>query len=105
MRTISHFINGQRVTRLGRPRGHFHWAKSGKYVTQVTAIGALGLEYHDLRDDPRHQHVEAAFDPASQRGFGLGIEHDPDDSFSSVCSGAASQETTTSTIKAANNRQ
>src|SRR5712672_887974 len=26
---------------------HFHWAKSGEYVTQVTAIGPLGLEYHD----------------------------------------------------------
>jgi quercetin dioxygenase-like cupin family protein len=24
---------------------HFHWAKSGEYVTQVTAIGPLGLEY------------------------------------------------------------
>ena len=35
---------------------HFHWAKSGEYVTQVTAIGPLGLEYHDSHDDPRHQH-------------------------------------------------
>jgi hypothetical protein len=34
---------------------HFHWAKSGEYVTQVTAIGLLGLEYHDLHDDPRLQ--------------------------------------------------
>jgi hypothetical protein len=34
---------------------HFHWAKSGEYVTQVTAIGPLGLEYHDLHDDPRLQ--------------------------------------------------
>jgi quercetin dioxygenase-like cupin family protein len=32
---------------------HFHWAKSGEYVTQVTAIGPLGLEYHDVHDDPR----------------------------------------------------
>ncbi len=32
---------------------HFHWAKSGEYVTQVTAIGPLGLEYHDPLDDPR----------------------------------------------------
>ena len=24
---------------------HFHWAKPGEYVTQVTAIGPLGLEY------------------------------------------------------------
>jgi quercetin dioxygenase-like cupin family protein len=34
---------------------HFHWAKSGEYVTQVTAIGPLGLEYVNLRDDPRNQ--------------------------------------------------
>ena len=34
---------------------HFHWAKSGEYVTQVSAIGPLGLEYHDLHDDPRTQ--------------------------------------------------
>jgi quercetin dioxygenase-like cupin family protein len=33
---------------------HFHWAKSGEYVTQVTAIGPLGLEYADIDDDPRH---------------------------------------------------
>ena len=32
---------------------HFHWAKSGEYVTQVTAIGPLGIEYVDLGDDPR----------------------------------------------------
>ena len=34
---------------------HFHWAKSGEYVTQVTAIGPLGLEYLDPDDDPRAQ--------------------------------------------------
>ena len=32
---------------------HFHWAKSGEYVTQVNAIGPLGLEYLDPVDDPR----------------------------------------------------
>jgi hypothetical protein len=32
---------------------HFHWAKSGEYVTQVTAIGPLGLEYMNSKDDPR----------------------------------------------------
>jgi quercetin dioxygenase-like cupin family protein len=45
---------------------HFHWAKSGEYFTQISAIGPLGLEYHDLHDDPRHQH-KAAFDPISHR--------------------------------------
>jgi quercetin dioxygenase-like cupin family protein len=34
---------------------HFHCAKSGEYVTQVTAIGPLGLEYLDPADDPRGQ--------------------------------------------------
>jgi catechol 2,3-dioxygenase-like lactoylglutathione lyase family enzyme/quercetin dioxygenase-like cupin family protein len=33
---------------------HFHWAKSGEYVTQVTAIGPLGLEYLSAKDDPRN---------------------------------------------------
>ncbi|MGZ3697982.1 MAG: cupin domain-containing protein, partial [Bdellovibrionota bacterium] len=32
---------------------HFHWAKSGEYVTQVTAVGPLGVEYVDPSDDPR----------------------------------------------------
>jgi quercetin dioxygenase-like cupin family protein len=32
---------------------HFHWARSGEYVTQVCAIGPLGLEYLDPDDDPR----------------------------------------------------
>lgn len=34
---------------------HFHWAKSGEYITQVTAIGPLGLEYLNPADDPRLQ--------------------------------------------------
>ena len=33
---------------------HFHWAKSGEYITQVRAIGPLGLEYLDPKDDPRN---------------------------------------------------
>ena len=32
---------------------HFHWALSGEYVSQVTAIGPLGLEYVNPKDDPR----------------------------------------------------
>ena len=34
-------------------QAHFHWAKSGEYVTQVTAIGPLGLDYVSPTDDPR----------------------------------------------------
>jgi quercetin dioxygenase-like cupin family protein len=37
----------------GQP--HFHWAKSGEYVTQVSAIGPLGLAYIDSANDPRNQ--------------------------------------------------
>ena len=33
---------------------HFHWAKSSEYITQVTAIGPLGLEYVSSKDDPRN---------------------------------------------------
>jgi quercetin dioxygenase-like cupin family protein len=36
-------------------QAHFHCAKSGEYVTQVTAIGPLGLAYVDPTDDPRHE--------------------------------------------------
>jgi hypothetical protein len=32
---------------------YFHWAKSGEYVTQVTAMGPLGLEYLSAEDDPQ----------------------------------------------------
>jgi hypothetical protein len=34
---------------------HFHWAKSGEYVTQVTANGPISLEYVNPDDDP-HNH-------------------------------------------------
>jgi hypothetical protein len=34
---------------------HFHWAKSGEYITQVSAIGPLGFHYADPTDDPRNQ--------------------------------------------------
>jgi quercetin dioxygenase-like cupin family protein len=33
---------------------HFHWARSGEYITQVSAIGPLGLDYLDPVDDPRN---------------------------------------------------
>ena len=33
---------------------HFHWAKSGEYITQVTAMGPLGMEYLSAKDDPRN---------------------------------------------------
>ena len=33
---------------------HFHWARSGEYVTQVTAIGPISLEYVNPQDDPRN---------------------------------------------------
>jgi len=33
---------------------HFHWAKSGEYITQVTALGPISLDYVHPGDDPRH---------------------------------------------------
>jgi hypothetical protein len=44
---------------------HFHWAKSSEYITQVSAIGPLGLEYANFADDPRH--ATADQHAASQR--------------------------------------
>lgn len=32
---------------------HFHWARSGEYISQVIAVGPLGLEYVKSEDDPR----------------------------------------------------
>ena len=34
---------------------HFHWAKSGEYVTQVTAMGPISLDYVNPDDDPRNK--------------------------------------------------
>ena len=34
---------------------HFHWAKSGEYVTQVTAMGPISLDYVDPENDPRNK--------------------------------------------------
>ena len=33
---------------------HFHWAKSSEYVTQVTAMGPLGMECLSAKGDPRN---------------------------------------------------
>ena len=35
-------------------QAHFHWAKSGDYITQISAIGPLGLDYVRAADDPRN---------------------------------------------------
>lgn len=34
---------------------HFHWARSGEYVTQITAYGPLGITYINPADDPRNK--------------------------------------------------
>lgn len=34
---------------------HFHWAQSGEYVTQVSGMGPLGIDYVNAGDDPRHR--------------------------------------------------
>jgi hypothetical protein len=42
------------VVVLAGNQPHFHWARSGEYITQVTAIGPLGLSYMDRANDPRN---------------------------------------------------
>jgi quercetin dioxygenase-like cupin family protein len=34
---------------------HFHWARSGEYITQVSAYGPLGINYINALDDPRNK--------------------------------------------------
>ena len=34
---------------------HFHWAKSGEYVTQVYGQGPMASHYVDPKDDPRNR--------------------------------------------------
>jgi quercetin dioxygenase-like cupin family protein len=46
------------VIELPGNTSHFHWAKSGEYITQVTAIGPLGFEYVNSKDDPRNDNAE-----------------------------------------------
>ncbi len=38
---------------------HFHWAKSGEYITEVSAIGPLSIEFVNSKDDPRNQNPNA----------------------------------------------
>jgi quercetin dioxygenase-like cupin family protein len=38
---------------------HFHWAKSGEYVTQVNAIGPLGLTYVNPANAPSSQRLSS----------------------------------------------
>ena len=49
---LSAFAPGSVVVPPGG-QAHFHWAKSGEYITQVSAIGPLGLSYVDSENDPR----------------------------------------------------
>ena len=49
---LSAFGEGSVIVLPGE-QPHFHWAKSGDYVTQVTAIGPLGMTYVRPEDDPR----------------------------------------------------
>lgn len=51
---LSAFAPGSVVVLPGG-QAHFHWAKSGEYITQVSAIGPLGLSYVDSANDPRRR--------------------------------------------------
>ena len=33
---------------------HFHCARTGEYVIQMTAVGDVGIDYVNASDDPRH---------------------------------------------------
>jgi mannose-6-phosphate isomerase-like protein (cupin superfamily) len=52
-RLIAHAPGSVVVLPAGTP--HFHWARSGEYITQVSAIGPLGLEYVDPATNPQNQ--------------------------------------------------
>jgi len=52
-RLTAHAPGSVVVLPSGQP--HFHWARSGEYVAQVSAIGPLGLEYVDASNDPRRR--------------------------------------------------
>lgn len=54
---VSAYAPGSVVVLPGNT-AHFHWAKSGEYITQVTAIGPLGLKYVHPSDDPRRGNDE-----------------------------------------------
>jgi hypothetical protein len=50
--TVQAYPLGSVTVLPGNP-SHFHRARSGEYVAQVTAIGPLILQYLDPGDDPR----------------------------------------------------
>ncbi|MDF2998524.1 MAG: cupin [Xanthobacteraceae bacterium] len=59
---------------------HFHWAKSGEYVTQVSAIGPLGLErVANILLLPRagHRAAEGIWQFAPEADFGTLPESGP----------------------------
>lgn len=43
---------------LPRKTHHFHWAKSGEYVAQVSGYGPLSIDFVDHQDDPRHRKAQ-----------------------------------------------
>jgi hypothetical protein len=60
---------------------HFHLAKSGECIAQVTAIGPLELDYLSAKDDPRNS--KSQFKATSIRRKGK-----PDGTGDSVSNGA-----------------
>ncbi len=49
---LTAYVPGSVVVLPGN-QPHFHWAKSGEYISQVTALGPLGFDYIDPANDPR----------------------------------------------------
>jgi hypothetical protein len=50
--SLAAFAPGSVVVLPGNTH-HFHWAKSGDYITQVTGYGPLSIDYLNSQDDPR----------------------------------------------------
>jgi quercetin dioxygenase-like cupin family protein len=48
---------------------HFHWAKSGEYVTRVAAIGPLSVDCHDPGGHPREQNRRSVRPAPEQRSI------------------------------------
>ncbi|MGH8317401.1 MAG: cupin domain-containing protein [Steroidobacteraceae bacterium] len=40
-------------------QAHFHWAKSGEYIAQISAMGPLGFAYVDPANDPQNHAAPA----------------------------------------------
>ena len=57
--SLAAFAPGSVVVLPGNTH-HYHWARTGEYITQVSGYGPLGIDYIDADDDPRHVHSSSS---------------------------------------------